>query len=402
FGSIVFTLISRGVSEDYILEKMLAGEMKPEVLFVNEIEKAREFIRLAGPALDITYSLKDKSEYNLTHFASENNLENLLVQLINSKASLEHRSSIGTPIEIAAENGFTTIVEKLLSASHPSFGNEAINRALKGGHFNLASQLLDAGLKPGNYSHLISLDFKKNSYSNSIKRYLVSGSILDRGYINSPAKRLIEEGRGAERIESTGNNVMFTYLLLPHFSESSYNSSNRKYLSNVAWKVWSNWNLVGDEFLVNKMDQSLLSYALHSYKSPGIKVLNYWNIISSSRLRSLWGQVDKLGMVPMHYAFMTKSGQPSKSEVKKMISYGADVNHINNMNESILHMICRFGNYKMAKYLIKGPFIGSRPRFDYKRLINLTNLKAESPLVLAKRSGNKSLISLLKAYGATK
>ncbi|MCO4795529.1 MAG: hypothetical protein KC493_17550, partial [Bacteriovoracaceae bacterium] len=47
FGSIVFTLISRGVSEDYILEKMLAGEMKPEVLFVNEIEKAREFIRLA-------------------------------------------------------------------------------------------------------------------------------------------------------------------------------------------------------------------------------------------------------------------------------------------------------------------------------------------------------------------
>ena len=49
-GDVVFTLLSRGVSEDFILEKILEGNINSNVFFSKEIEKALEVIRLAGPA----------------------------------------------------------------------------------------------------------------------------------------------------------------------------------------------------------------------------------------------------------------------------------------------------------------------------------------------------------------
>ena len=110
--------------------------------------------------------------------------------------------------------------------------------------------------------------------------------------------------------------------------------------------------------------------------------------------------MDKFGMVPVQYAFVNKSSLPTTKELDKMIDAGAQINHINDMNESILHMLTRFGNYNLAKYLIKGTFFNGRPSFDTKRLINLRNLQGEKPLVLAKRSGNGKLVSFLKSYGA--
>lgn len=401
-GDIVFTLISRGVSEDFILEKILEGTIHSNVLFSVEIEKTLELVRLAGPALDKTYSWKDnRNEYGLIHFATEFGLEGLLQQLIESNANLTNTSSVGDPLELAAKVGNKSVIDKLLNHGAIRRGTEAVNYSMRGGNFSLAIHLMDNGVKPGSYANLVSLDLKTNRYATSLKRFLVNGPLIDRAYVISvPARRLIDEGRGAERISTTGNNVMFTFLHLPDYGAAKWNESNRDYVTSVARKIWSNWNLVGDEYLVNDLNQSLLSYALKSWKSSGPKVFYHSNVIYSSRLKPYWGKVDKFGMVPVQYAFVNKSSLPTTKELRKMVQAGAQINHINDMNESILHMLTRFGNYNLAKYLIKGTLLNGRPSFDTKRLINLRNLQGETPLKLAKRSGNGKLTSLLKNYGA--
>ena len=98
-----------------------------------------EFVRLAGPALDKTYSWKDnRNEYGLIHFASEFGLEGLLQQLIESNANLTNSSSVGDPLELAAKVGNKSIIDRLLNHGAIRRGTEAVNYSMRGGNFSLA------------------------------------------------------------------------------------------------------------------------------------------------------------------------------------------------------------------------------------------------------------------------
>ncbi|OUR92842.1 hypothetical protein A9Q84_20220 [Halobacteriovorax marinus] len=396
--NIVWSLLSRGVDNTFVLKKIINNEISPDFYFHSDIVAAQDLLREATEGLNRRFSYAGKTNYALIHYAAENGNTALMKLLISLGVDTTFESSIGSPLEIAAANGHKEIIHSLLESYSFELNSKAINNALLMGHVDIANLLLNAGINVFDYTNLVSHQGEGSS-TNYFSRFLKNGGMLVRYHVRSKMESVYESHSLPRPEYETKNNILHTFLGFDLPKETKVVSSNLKFLKREVRKVWANWRYIAIDDQYNLLGQSPLSYALYSRGNGNYKFLSTSKVTTSKLWKGHWAVRDRLGFVPLHYAFMSKVSIPTVKELKRYVANGADLNFINPLNESVLLMATRFGKYEIAKYLLKKPVFSSRPDFNISELINLKNVHGETVLSLAKKTGNKKLIKLIKNAG---
>jgi ankyrin repeat protein len=392
-------LVEMGADYSFLLEKLVDREIDLDLLFSENISVAKDMLLESGLAINEQYTYRKVQDFALVHYAAANNNMELISILMEAGADFTLESSLGTPLEIAAFKGHKDLVTLILENRLYDESDRAVTWALRGANLALATTLLEHGLQINSYRGIVSQNREYTTQS-WLEEFIYHGSILNRMTLNSYRDTVVERQELPIREEKTGNNILHSILALRNNSTESYNKSNYKFFKAKAKEIFTSWKYIDIEKQYNKLGQSPLVYSLYYYGTLTVDPLNKLSVSTSSTMNLFWGKLDNLGFYPIHYAFMNKRSLPSKKILKNYIGRGAMINAITPLNETILTMACRFGNYEIAKYLLEGGLFRSRPSFDVKTAINLKNNKNEAPLDLAYKAKNKKLIKLLKKHGA--
>lgn len=285
--------------------------------------------------------------------------------------------------------------------------------------------------KDNDYNEVLFLSISKNKYS--IAECLIKGE-----YVNTHSAK-DSEGNTALLLAAIYSNIQITKLLLKNAAEllevknkhgmdaltiSVYNNDNLMFfllVNNLKYSIFNinelcklairneNFEIL-DYLTCNKTytdDPSLLHHAcaqksLHIFNHVLNLVKKYNELDSNGETPLHWAvfrgtyhivealvkmmkeqhiNIDpksKYGITPLHMALIKQD----KNTVQLLYEAGADINELDNEGNSIVHMICAFGDLKWLRYIIKHFHVNCYQK----------NNKGDTPFMIAILNGRYDIV----------
>ena len=253
-------------------------------------------------------------------------------------------------------------------------------------------------------------EYNDNGHTSKRLKTETNNQENDISITSSEIKELIKNSNMKElknifKISKFYDNEFIKCLLLLYKNKApaknlNYEISKDKYKIKINWNKWYSFSL-SDTFTIENKNKNLLKFLLKHgvdinkvvYKNDKIPLFDACesgNIVSVEYLVEQGADVNKINEInetPLFYA--CKSG--NKELVEYLVEQEADVNKENVRGETLLFNACESGNQNLVEYLV----VEHRADIDKEN-----RWSGEAPIFYACKSGNKELVEYLVKRGA--